>query len=450
MSTNLYTQAGKAAKVGRHPTSAINDNTDGRTLIDENLKYARRQPVLFQPHIPAVHPVYRPGSDPDFIPAAVVGDIALTPSGLTVCNGRVFKAIQPTARISLCEQFVQRPQLNTAINPADEFILEESYVPASVDKRIFTADRACIVKSIEMTVTASGTDGSAVTLMIKKVPSGTAIASGSDCLASTFDLKGTANTKQSGSLHGTPANYTLAVGDALALDFTGTLTDAAGQVTVVVKEILASTSTPFGVNPNIEIVGTNVVDSCCILDASGGIKLTTTGASADQVILTPHVDVQQSAWNTIGWNTAKQFLFEARLTIGEAITLQTVWAGVRLTNPAPFDITTDADQLIVWYDAAVEGYLHYSLSVAGIDYTGVLYDYSGTAISIVAATDYVIELGVDADRYPYVIVNGILCLHDTAHAMTSLATLIPTIGIETNTTAAKELYVRNSSMSQDF
>lgn len=82
----------------------------------------------------------------------------------------------------------------------------------------------------------AGSDGSAVTLMVSKVPSGTAKGSATACLSAGINLKGTADTNASGSLHATAANYQLTTGDALALVPTGTLTAVDGvSVTVELK-----------------------------------------------------------------------------------------------------------------------------------------------------------------------------------------------------------------------
>lgn len=103
------------------------------------------------------------------------------------------------------------------------------YNASSVDMTGFVADRAYTVKSIILRVTAAGTNGSAVSVQPRKVPSGTAITSGTALTSDTGDLKGTADTNQVLTLDATAVN--LAAGDALALDFTGTLTTATGVVT---------------------------------------------------------------------------------------------------------------------------------------------------------------------------------------------------------------------------
>lgn len=83
-----------------------------------------------------------------------------------------------------------------------------------------------------------GTNGSAVTLMPTKVPSGTAKASGTSMLTAGFDLKGTNDTNQAGTLSATASDYTGAAGDGVALVSTGTLTAVDGvAVTLEIQRI---------------------------------------------------------------------------------------------------------------------------------------------------------------------------------------------------------------------
>jgi len=80
----------------------------------------------------------------------------------------------------------------------------------------------------------AGTDAGAVTLMVKKVPSGTAKAAGTDMLAAGSSLKSVADTNVSPALHATAANITGAAGDGIGLVTTGVLTALDG-VTVTVE-----------------------------------------------------------------------------------------------------------------------------------------------------------------------------------------------------------------------
>lgn len=111
-------------------------------------------------------------------------------------------------------------------------------VATDYDGTPFIADKAYEVVAAKQRHQTLGTDAGAVTLMVKKVPSGTAKAAGTDVLAAGFNLKAAINTVQSATLHATLANRQLAVNDGLALEPTGVLTvvDAVG-VTVWLKAL---------------------------------------------------------------------------------------------------------------------------------------------------------------------------------------------------------------------
>lgn len=102
----------------------------------------------------------------------------------------------------------------------------------------FIAESAYEVVDVKERHEQAGNDAGAVTLMLKKVPSGTAPASGTNTLSAGINLKATADTNQSGSLSATTANKQLAVGDALSLVSTGVLTNLLGvTVTVTLRRI---------------------------------------------------------------------------------------------------------------------------------------------------------------------------------------------------------------------
>ena len=106
------------------------------------------------------------------------------------------------------------------------------YNAASVDKVAFVATRSFIVKAITARPTVAGTDGGAVTAVIKKAASATAITSGTALHSGTFNLKGAANTTQALTLSTTATDLQVPAGTAIGIDFTGTLTSATGVVTV--------------------------------------------------------------------------------------------------------------------------------------------------------------------------------------------------------------------------
>jgi len=97
----------------------------------------------------------------------------------------------------------------------------------------FTAPYACAFIGATEVHSTAGTDLGAVTLQIEKLIGTTASGSGINLLATGFDLKGTANTVQTGVLAFKVANtFTLAKGDRLGLSLSGTPT-AVAQVVVV-------------------------------------------------------------------------------------------------------------------------------------------------------------------------------------------------------------------------
>ena len=134
----------------------------------------------------------------------------------------------------------------------------------------------------------------------------------------------------------------------------------------------------------------------------------------------------------------------------------TFWAGVKLTNAAPWKgaATTpsaDNDQLVVWFDSAYSPYLVATLSISNVDTTFILTGPGSSAdkITVAANTAYHIEVGVDSNRYAYIIVNGILYVYHDILAMASITSLIPSVGVQ-SLTGARILNVRALGMSQDY
>ena len=132
---------------------------------------------------------------------------------------------------------VQNPDGSTGIRGTDlddgGFVFVNiEYNASSVDKVSFVATRTMIVKGIIGRPTVAGTDAGAVTAVIKKAASATAITSGTALHSSTFNLKGTADTNQTLTLSTTPSDLIIPAGTCVGIDFTGVLTSATGVVTV--------------------------------------------------------------------------------------------------------------------------------------------------------------------------------------------------------------------------
>ena len=108
-----------------------------------------------------------------------------------------------------------------------------SAVTAANYGKIFTADKMYVVKSVVEVHGTAGSDGSAVTLQIERLQGTEALDAGDALLSTAFDLKGTADTVQFGSLVTDNTLLLLNRGDRLALKDAGALTSVADvQVTV--------------------------------------------------------------------------------------------------------------------------------------------------------------------------------------------------------------------------
>jgi len=103
-------------------------------------------------------------------------------------------------------------------------------VPAA-SASFFVADRAYVVKGIRGVTDVAGTGG-ACTAVIRKVPTGTALASGTALNTVAYNLVGTAATNQILTLSTVASDLLLAAGDRLAINYSGVATSAIGAVTV--------------------------------------------------------------------------------------------------------------------------------------------------------------------------------------------------------------------------
>ena len=124
------------------------------------------------------------------------------------------------------------------VSPREKVTLTMPLNADCADQAFFIADRAyTVVAAYEIHDTA-GTNGSAVNMQVTKDTSTNAPGAGANLLTDNtnagFDMKGTANTVQTGTLTATAADLVLAAGDRLSVDFAGTLTTLAGVVVTVV------------------------------------------------------------------------------------------------------------------------------------------------------------------------------------------------------------------------
>lgn len=103
----------------------------------------------------------------------------------------------------------------------------------ALDECFFVAVRAFRVLGIICRPLVVGSDGGSVVAVVKKAPSGTAVASGTALHSNNIDFKGTINTNQTGTLSTTSTDLDVAAGNAIGIDVTGVMTAARGVITVL-------------------------------------------------------------------------------------------------------------------------------------------------------------------------------------------------------------------------
>jgi hypothetical protein len=142
--------------------------------------------------------------------------------------GLATTAINTSKTANKVSDYINTTAINVSIAALVVPLATFDYDANSVDQGIFTASGGWVLTAIKLTPRVAGTDGGAVTAMLKICDSGEAPTSGDNMLSGTFDLKGAADTPQSGTV----SAGTIATGKIVALDFTGTLTSAVGTITL--------------------------------------------------------------------------------------------------------------------------------------------------------------------------------------------------------------------------
>jgi len=217
-------------------------------------------------------------------------------------------------------------------------------------------------------------------------------------------------------------------------------------------------------NKNFEVLGTNMTSALSTRNATAaGITLTTAGADADQAIVLPHLDANQTAWTGNKWGTENQTVWECSINTN-AIDNQKLWAGLKLTNDqlvatdddqAFFKFQTDATNSEAFTDFTKWHFVH---SVGGTDFISVL------PITVVANTIYHLKIEIDSARKLSIFVDGqqynitttsgstggtaVTTGTTKSGAMTDDVDLIPYIGIEAGAAAAEAVDVHYQCISR--
>lgn len=242
---------------------------------------------------------------------------------------------------------------------------------------------------------------------------------------------------------GTPATT---IAQIAAVDGAGS--NAAGVTTTrnAVAQLAASINGLVAANPLFILTGTNAVSGSSSFAATGGVTLTTAGASADQVIIGPNTNSGQSSANSAVLNTSTSPAFATVITLPDTFTSQIVWAGMKLTDTSV--VATDADQAFFRVDT--DGNSAKFVCVVSIGGTDV-----ETVTDFVATggARYALEIDVDADRkasFFITVGDGQQNLVYTSEPLTTNISLKPFIGVQASAAAAKTLTVRNLAIGKNY
>lgn len=194
-------------------------------------------------------------------------------------------------------------------------------------------------------------------------------------------------------------------------------------------------------DPDFEILGTNGTSALCTFNVEGGIILTTAAVAADQMILAPHLDADQSGWSQITWGTDQQTRWECDIRMGASIVDVIAWAGLKLTSTSV--IATDADQVYFRYEEGQNSGKWLAVdSIGGVDVS------TDAGVTVAINTDYHLVIEIDSARIARFYINGTLVR--TTAALTTAVDLIPYIAIEVQggVAGAKVLRVRGQAISR--
>lgn len=115
---------------------------------------------------------------------------------------------------------------NIAKESRDTFALQDYQVSSIADKIFGIVPKKSQLVGVYEVHGTAGSDGSAVTATIERLQGTETIGSG-DTVASGFNLKGTANTVQEGTLSTTVSTLVFEEGDRVGINVTGTTTAVA-------------------------------------------------------------------------------------------------------------------------------------------------------------------------------------------------------------------------------
>lgn len=194
-------------------------------------------------------------------------------------------------------------------------------------------------------------------------------------------------------------------------------------------------SVAFTTNLDFEIIGTSATDINVIFAANfGGISLDTTIAAGDQNVVQPHLDPILSSWTGVNWDTAQSLEWECALQpVHDTDVIY--WAGLKLT----FDQAPLTDAFQAYFRSVDGGNWFTEVAIAGANTS------TDTGIAATAGGTFRFAILIDSSRVARMYINEVLVT--TTGALDS-TNLIPYVGVETSTAAARTVNLAYEKISR--
>lgn len=203
-----------------------------------------------------------------------------------------------------------------------------------------------------------------------------------------------------------------------------------------------------GINPNWDIVGTNNADAGSVLYAGGGFSLTTQNiaGAGDQEIAWAAAAANQSAFSTVTWTTGTEIHMKANIRTGASIADTMIGVGFKLSTT--LTNAADNDQIWVGYNSAgTLGGVAANFVLVFSTAAGATDEQHDTGVTVVAGTNYRIEIQQQSDGTFDAYINNVLVASTTAPATAGITTMKPFVGVQQLGGAAKTMVVQRITCS---
>jgi hypothetical protein len=200
-----------------------------------------------------------------------------------------------------------------------------------------------------------------------------------------------------------------------------------------------NTDAAVDANLDWEMTGTGAASlTAATHSTGGGIKMLTNGTDDRQVILSPHLDTQQSSLNAVDFEVEDGPYMGVKVETADSVAAIKIHIGLVIAVDS-FDEGTDANQLRFTFDTDTsDANWKANWSIGGDDTE------KDTGVAVSANTAYMLRIAVDDDRKGHFYINDKLEASTTAIKDVGVTdiNLIPFIAIQALATGAATLYCR--------